>query len=95
VLGRAGDLELDHDRLNRFGQGVSRPVRSLVFSARSRNRAAASPPDVLQVLPHGRDALVVEAVEPARALGPIWRSMPDLGPSFRQFATGLKQRAEP
>jgi hypothetical protein len=24
----------------------------------------------------------------------IWRSMPDLGPSFRQFATGLKQRAE-
>jgi hypothetical protein len=24
----------------------------------------------------------------------IWRSMPDLGPSFEQFATGLKQRAE-
>jgi hypothetical protein len=24
----------------------------------------------------------------------IWRSMPDLGPSFRQVATGLKQRAE-
>jgi hypothetical protein len=24
----------------------------------------------------------------------IWRSMPDLGPSFQQFATGLKQRAE-
>jgi hypothetical protein len=24
----------------------------------------------------------------------IWRSMPDLGPSFTQFATGLKQRAE-
>lgn len=24
----------------------------------------------------------------------IWRSMPDLGPSFRQFASGLKQRAE-
>jgi hypothetical protein len=24
----------------------------------------------------------------------IWRSMPDLGPSFRQFANGLKQRAE-
>jgi hypothetical protein len=24
----------------------------------------------------------------------IWRSMPDLGPSFRQFAAGLKQRAE-
>jgi hypothetical protein len=24
----------------------------------------------------------------------IWRSMPDLGPSFRQFADGLKQRAE-
>jgi hypothetical protein len=24
----------------------------------------------------------------------IWRSMPDLGPSFTQFASGLKQRAE-
>jgi hypothetical protein len=24
----------------------------------------------------------------------IWRSMPDLGPSFDQFATGLKARAE-
>jgi hypothetical protein len=24
----------------------------------------------------------------------IWRSMPDLGPSFQQFAAGLKQRAE-
>ena len=24
----------------------------------------------------------------------IWRSMPDLGPSFRQFANGLKQHAE-
>ena len=24
----------------------------------------------------------------------IWRTMPDLGPSFRQFAAGLKARAE-
>ncbi|MDQ6922376.1 MAG: SRPBCC domain-containing protein [Candidatus Dormibacteraeota bacterium] len=24
----------------------------------------------------------------------IWRSIPDLGPSFKQFATGLKKRAE-
>jgi hypothetical protein len=24
----------------------------------------------------------------------IWRSMPDMGPSFEQFASGLKQRAE-
>jgi hypothetical protein len=24
----------------------------------------------------------------------MWRSMPDLGPSFAQFAAGLKQRAE-
>ncbi|MBA3629961.1 MAG: hypothetical protein H0W55_09865 [Actinobacteria bacterium] len=24
----------------------------------------------------------------------IWRSMPDLGPSFRQFADGLKAKAE-
>jgi hypothetical protein len=27
-------------------------------------------------------------------LGMIWKSMPDLGPSFAQFANGLKQRAE-
>ncbi|MGC5022632.1 SRPBCC family protein [Micromonospora sp. DT47] len=27
-------------------------------------------------------------------LGLIWRSMPDLGPSFRQFAEGLKKRVE-
>ena len=27
-------------------------------------------------------------------LSMIWKSMPDLGPSFRQFASGLKQRAE-
>jgi hypothetical protein len=24
----------------------------------------------------------------------IWRSMPDLGPSFQRFANGLKRRAE-
>ena len=24
----------------------------------------------------------------------IWRSMPDLGPSFQQFASGLKRRVE-
>ena len=24
----------------------------------------------------------------------VWRSMPDLGPSFQRFATGLKQRVE-
>jgi hypothetical protein len=27
-------------------------------------------------------------------LGLIWRSMPDLGPSFEQFAQGLKRRVE-
>jgi uncharacterized protein YndB with AHSA1/START domain len=27
-------------------------------------------------------------------LGPIWRSMPDLQPSFDRFATGLKARVE-
>jgi hypothetical protein len=27
-------------------------------------------------------------------LGMMWRSMPDLGPSFRQFADGLKARVE-
>jgi hypothetical protein len=27
-------------------------------------------------------------------LGMIWKSMPDLGPSFQRFATGLKRKAE-
>ena len=27
-------------------------------------------------------------------LGMMWKSMPDLGPSFHQFADGLKQQAE-
>ena len=27
-------------------------------------------------------------------LGMMWRSMPDLGPSFKQFVNGLKQRVE-
>jgi hypothetical protein len=27
-------------------------------------------------------------------LGMIWKSIPDLGPSFQQFANGLKARAE-
>jgi hypothetical protein len=27
-------------------------------------------------------------------LGLIWKSMPDLGPSFEQFARGLKVRSE-
>jgi len=27
-------------------------------------------------------------------LGLIWRTMPDLGPSFRQFVEGLRQRVE-
>ena len=31
---------------------------------------------------------------PGRCSVSIWRSMPDLGPSFQQFAAGLKARAE-
>jgi hypothetical protein len=27
-------------------------------------------------------------------LGMMWRSMPDLGPSFAQFVNGLKRRVE-
>ena len=27
-------------------------------------------------------------------LGMMWRSMPDLGPSFKQFVNGLKARVE-
>ena len=31
---------------------------------------------------------------PGPLLPLIWRSMPDLGPSFEQFAAGLKSQAE-
>lgn len=46
--------------------------------------------------PDGRGATEFEMRE--KYSGPllplIWRSMPDLGPSFEQFAKGLKKRAE-
>jgi hypothetical protein len=36
----------------------------------------------------------VWAVYSGPLLGLIWRSMPDLGPSFDRFAQGLKRRVE-
>jgi hypothetical protein len=72
VLGRAGDLELDLDRLDRLC------VRTLTLAPCSDGST--------------RFTMGEEYTGPLLPL--IWRSMPDLGPSFRQLADGLKQRAE-
>jgi hypothetical protein len=46
------------------------------------------------------EASATVAAEPVREeyTGPlismIWKSMPDLGPSFQQFVSGLKHKAE-
>ena len=46
--------------------------------------------------PHGNGAtqLTVREEYTGPLLPMIWRSIPDLGPSFEQFVNGLKQRAE-
>jgi hypothetical protein len=44
--------------------------------------------------PAGGTAFRVREEYTGPLLGLIWRSMPDLGPSFTQFAEGIKQRAE-
>jgi len=43
---------------------------------------------------HGSTAFHVREEYTGPLLPLIWRSMPDLGPSFRQFADGLKKRVE-
>lgn len=42
----------------------------------------------------GRTGFTMREEYTGPLLGLIWRSMPDLGPSFEQFAAGLKARAE-
>jgi hypothetical protein len=42
----------------------------------------------------GRTAFRVREEYSGPLLGLIWRSMPDLGPSFERFANGLKRRVE-
>ncbi|HET7049969.1 MAG TPA: hypothetical protein VFI54_17025 [Solirubrobacteraceae bacterium] len=41
-----------------------------------------------------RSVTVTDLLRNIGKLGLIWRSMPDLGPSFEKFARGLKERAE-
>ena len=43
---------------------------------------------------NGVTTLTVREEYTGPLLSLIWRSMPDLQPSFNQFANGLKQRAE-
>jgi hypothetical protein len=43
---------------------------------------------------NGRTEFTVREEYTGPLLPVIWRSMPDLGPSFKQFAEGLKARAE-
>jgi uncharacterized protein YndB with AHSA1/START domain len=42
----------------------------------------------------GATAFRMREVYTGPLLGMIWKSIPDLGPSFKQFANGLKVRAE-
>ena len=51
-------------------------------------RTFRSPPE------DGATAFACARSTRARCCALIWRSMPDLGPSFDQFARGLKARAE-
>jgi uncharacterized protein YndB with AHSA1/START domain len=44
--------------------------------------------------PGGGTAFFVREEYTGLLLGLLWRSMPDLGPSFEKFAHGLKQRVE-
>ncbi len=48
----------------------------------------------LTPLPNGQTRFDMREEFSGPLLPLIWRSMPDLGPSFQQFANGLKQRAE-
>ena len=43
---------------------------------------------------NGSTEFTMREVYTGPLLGLIWRSMPDLGPSFEQFAAGLKAQAE-
>jgi hypothetical protein len=49
---------------------------------------------VLSPRPDGLTHFAVREEYTGPLLGMMWRSMPDLGPSFAQFANGLKARAE-
>ena len=42
----------------------------------------------------GRTEFTIREEYTGPLLGLVWRSMPDLGPSFEQFAAGLKGQAE-
>lgn len=48
----------------------------------------------LDALPEGGTRFRMEEVYGGLLLPVMWRSMPDLGPSFRQFAEGLRRRVE-
>jgi hypothetical protein len=49
---------------------------------------------VLSPAPGGGTAFRVREEYSGPLVGLIWRSMPDLGPSFEKFAQGLKRRVE-
>ena len=44
--------------------------------------------------PNGLSRITVREEYTGALLGMIWRSMPDLGPSFEQFVQGLKKKVE-
>jgi hypothetical protein len=79
------------------------PVRVTAFEPSARLRFSGGMPFglfrgvrnyTLSPDPGGGTAFHMREEYSGPLLGLIWRSMPDLGPSFDRFARGLKQRVE-
>jgi hypothetical protein len=83
--------------------GRSFPVKVTEFEPGKRMRWSGGMPlglfkgvrtFTLEPRENGTTAFTVREEYSGPLLPLIWRSMPDLGPSFTQFANGLKARAE-
>lgn len=87
---------------SRVAPGRSFPVEVTVFEPHTRLRFTGGMPLGLfrgvrtyDLTPAaGATVFAMREEYTGPLLGPIWRSMPDLGPSFEQFARGLKARVE-
>jgi hypothetical protein len=83
--------------------GRSFPVKVVAFEAQARLQFAGGMPlglfrgvriYTLSPDPAGGTAFRMREEYTGPLVGMIWRSLPDLAPSFNQFAHGLKQRVE-
>lgn len=83
--------------------GRAFPVKVVVFDAPARLQFAGGMPlslfrgvrtYALSPNPSGGTMFQLREEYTGPLLGMMWRSMPDLAPSFNQFAQGLRQRVE-